>query len=114
LSLGVLAACVGDHWPTRWLPYHVLTICWGVLGAVTTILTLLALREQARRAATDVRARLWSAPALRHWAEGLGLALVLLGLRAGWGDPLRPYASSGPVCLVVLMVTGLALGLRQQ
>jgi len=41
LSLGVLAACLADRLVTPWLPYHVLTCCWGVLGAATTGLTLL-------------------------------------------------------------------------
>jgi hypothetical protein len=114
LSVGVLAACVADRWTAAWLPYHVLAICWSVLGTATTILALLALREQARRATTDICLRPWSVPALRHWTEGLLLALVLLGLRAGWSDPLRPYTSAGPVGVAVLMAGGLALGLRQQ
>jgi hypothetical protein len=44
---------------------------------------------------------------------GLGLALVVLGMRAGWSDPLRPYASAGPVLLAAIMTGMLALRWRR-
>ncbi len=101
-SVGVLAACLFAGEP-GWLSYHVLTACGAVLGTVAVVLALAA-REESR---------LWPAAALRHWAEGLGLALVGLGLRAGWEGPLRPYSSAAPVLLAALMSAVLALGFRR-
>src|SRR5262249_25495556 len=84
LVLGVPAACLANRWEVgSWVSYHVLLAVWAVLAVAGLVVALAA------------RGRGW----LRHWAEGLGLALVLLALRGGWHDPLRPYATAGPLLL---------------
>lgn len=102
LCLGMLAALTAERWSdSSWLGYHVLTACWAALGAGAALLSVLG------------KGRLWSAISLGRWTEGLGLALVVLGMRGGWSDPLRPFTSAGPVLLAALMAGTLALRWRR-
>jgi hypothetical protein len=121
VSAGILAACTASPWDTgNWLSYHVLLLAWCLLGlAGTAIASVLfsfrvtGLSDEggevhARRFADIFRPR-----ALRHWLEGIGLAILVLTLPSTWGDPLRPMVPAGAVLAVSLMAGVLAIGTRR-
>jgi hypothetical protein len=92
--IGVLAACTVQPWDNRgeWLSLHMLAAAWAAAG-IGMASSLVAQRDN------------YVARASRLWPEVVAAGLVLLGLRAGWTDPLRPLAPAGMV-----IVAGLVFG----
>jgi hypothetical protein len=111
---GILAGCVADGQGIAWFPYHLLTGFWAVIATVAVLLAVVAIRRQGDPGRMwPPPGQMWLPPALCLWTELMGLALVVLGLRAGWEGPVRPYASAGPVLLVSLLTGALVLGFRR-
>jgi hypothetical protein len=53
------------------------------------------------------------ARAAQAWLHGIGLALVILGLRGGWTDPQRPYWSVAAVMTASIVAAALAVWSRR-
>jgi len=106
LGMGVLAACFASPWDGgTWLSYHVLLATWGAAGAAVIATAL---------AGTSFRRHDFPAPAVRGWAEGIGVVLALLALRGAWEDPGRPYWPAAAALSACGMAVALALSLRRQ
>jgi hypothetical protein len=85
---GILLANAVKRWdePGSWLPLHVLAAVWAAAG-IGMVAALLRIRGERLPAA------------FRLWPELLALGLVLLAMRGGWADPLRPWAPAGAVVI---------------
>lgn len=128
LLLGVVAACaVKPAGPPAgwdaWLPYHVLTLAWALLG----LLILAAgwtgaarprvgptfwAPERRQRAAALLAALFPVGPA-RRWVEVLCALVVGLAFRGAWGDPAGPYLSSVATLAASVLLGALALWSRR-
>jgi hypothetical protein len=106
LLLGCLAAATAGRWDTgAWLAHHVLTIAWSLAG-----LAILCLGARTTRRVDDAEAIV---AAVRGWVIAIALCVVGLALRGAWGDPGRPYWSTGAVLMASLLVGALAVWLRR-
>lgn len=121
LSAGILAACTASPWDTgNWLSYHTLLLSWCFLGlAGTSVASVLfsfrvtGLSAEGGEAHARRFADIFRPRALRHWLEGIGLAILVLTLPSAWGDPLRPMVPAAAVLAVSLMAGALAIGTRR-
>jgi hypothetical protein len=121
LSAGILAACTASPWDTgNWLSYHILLLAWCLLGlAGTAVAAVLfsfhvtGLSAEGGEAHARCFADIFRPRALRHWLEGIGLAILVLTLPSVWGDPLRPMVPAAAVLAVSLMAGALAIGTRR-
>lgn len=124
LLAGILTACSfapldrGD-----WLTHHVLTVAWSVTGLVILLagwassqlnLAGPAFWSSERRARTAAwLAEEFPVNSVCRWLEAIGLLVILLALRGGWGDPARPYPSAAATLTVSVMAGALALWSRR-
>ena len=100
---GILAACAVQRWdePGRWVSFHILAATWAV-AAIGMTTSLVSRRDG-------------DAPlACRLWPQVLAVGLVVLGLRGGWADPLRPLAPAGAVLVAGLVFGAVAFRLRSR
>jgi hypothetical protein len=125
LLLGVLAACTAHHAADQesWLPQHVLTVVWSLLGL--TILgaswagnSLAAVGPgiwpvERRARAAALLGELFPVARSRRWVEAVSLLVVVLALRGAWGDPARPYWSAAATLTVSALLAALALWSRR-
>lgn len=125
LLAGALAACSAHRLagPGSWLPHHVLTAAWSLLGLLVLAASwagtslpavgpgFWAPERRARAAA--VLGELFPAWPSRRWVEAVGLLVVLLAVRGAWGDPARPYWSAGATLTVSALLGALALWSRR-
>ncbi len=124
LLLGILAASTASPWhPGSWLPHHVLTLAWSLLG-----LSILAaswsgeaLRQigpglwspERRTRAAQILAQCFPGFSSRRWVETIGVLVILLAVRGAWFDPARPYWSSAATLTVSALAGALALWTRR-
>jgi hypothetical protein len=125
LLLGVLAACTtydAGH-PESWLPQHVLTVVWSllgltILGASWTGNSLPAVGPgfwppERRARAAALLGELFPAALSRRWVESVSVLVVALALRGAWGDPARPYWSAAATLTASALLAALALWSRR-
>src|SRR5262249_43668904 len=125
----VLASCTPNSTTPPWTSYHVL-IAAGVLYALAFLIAgvlaasprLLEFFFPAPPNSQGGDTNKWPgwlsdllpARAVQAWLPGIGLALVLLGLRGGWTDPERPYWSVAAVLTASVVAAALASWGRRQ
>jgi hypothetical protein len=123
LLAALLTACTVHRWDTgNWLSYHTLLIGWSTIGlnlvgagiALATVRWAGGLAEEElphsgiRPVLANLSA-LFPAAAVRRWATGIGILVVLLALRGAWSDPQRPYWSVAATSSVSALAAALAL-----
>jgi hypothetical protein len=101
-----LAGCAAAAWdlPGKWLSVHVLAVGWAVAGSgMAAVLLAHPPDEPARPRLRD-----------RLWPELFAVGLVLLGLRGGWTDPMRPLAPTGMIVVAAILFGAVALRTRSR
>jgi hypothetical protein len=115
LAFTSAAACLaGRDAGENWRAYHMLTAGWFLTGFEALALGWVWVFRRGERPATASAAGGGLAAHLHPWVRALGLAVVLLAVRAGLGgDPARPYAPAGATLAVSALVGALAFWSRR-
>lgn len=94
--------------PTQWLSYHWLTGGWLVVACLSLAAAWTYSISLNRPGANIAEPKFEGVFAvLERWTLGVGGAVVLLGVRAAWEDPARPWwplAATGGVAIVVALL----------